>query len=71
MNVSAQAPTLTDPKLPGGIDSTCIVASPVLRLDQPDGGKRCIVLESGPTRSLVAKLPQRSSLSVREFRTAN
>ena len=32
-----------------------------------DGGESCIVLESGPTRSLVAKLPQ---LVVREFRAA-
>ena len=30
-----------------------------------------IVLESRPTRSLVGKLPQRSSLAVREFRAAS
>ena len=32
--------------------------------------KHCIVVESEPTRSLVAKLPQRSSLVVRELRAA-
>ena len=30
-----------------------------------------IVLESRPTRSLVGKLPQRSSIAVREFRAAS
>ena len=30
--------------------------------------KCCIVLESGPTHSLVAKFPQHLSLTVREFR---
>ena len=33
----------------------CIVTTPVLRPGQPDR-KRCIMLESGPTHSLVAKL---------------
>ena len=47
---------------PGCEVGVCIVAWPVLRRGQSDGGESCIVLESGPTRSLVAKLPQRSSL---------
>ena len=54
--------------LPGVTELTCIVASPVLRRGQPNGG---IVQESGPTRSLVAKLPQRSSLAVRKFHATN
>ena len=47
--------------------SVCIVASPMLHRGQSDGGESCIVLESGPTRSLVAKLPQCSSLVIREL----
>ena len=43
-----------------GAKSTCIVGSSVLRRDQPDSGESCIVLQSGPTRSLVAKVLQRS-----------
>ena len=42
----------------------------VLRRGQSDGGESCSVLESRPTRSLVAKLPQRSSLVVRKLRAA-
>ena len=38
--------------LPGGTESTCIVASPVIRRDQPDGEVSCVMLESGLTRSL-------------------
>ena len=34
------------------------------QIDLPDGGKSCIVLQSGPTHSLVAKLLQCSSLAV-------
>ena len=63
-----QAPNL---ELPGGTESTCIVASPVLRQGQPNGGEGCIVLESGPTRTLVAKLPQCLLLEVCEFRAAS
>ena len=44
-----------------------IVALPTLHRGQPDGGESCIVLESGPTRSLVAKLLQCLSLVVREL----
>ena len=40
----------------------------MLRQGQPDGGKCCIVLESGPTRSLVAKLAEHFSLAELEFR---
>ena len=50
--------------MPGCSESTCIVASPVLRRGQPDGGESCIVLESGPTHSLIANLPKRSSLVI-------
>ena len=57
--------------LPGGTESTCIVALPVLRRGHPDGGKCCIVLESRPTHSLVAKLPQHLSLAVHELCAAN
>ena len=46
--------------LPGGTKSTCIVASSVLPRGQPDSRESCIVLQSGPTRSLVAKFSQRS-----------
>ena len=54
-------------QLPVGTESTCIVALPVLRRCQPDGGKCCIMLESGLTGDLVAKLPQCLSLAVCEF----
>ena len=47
--------------------SVCIVALPTLHRGQSDGGESCIVLESGPTRSLVAKLLQCLSLVVREI----
>ena len=53
-----------------GTELICIIASPVLHQGQLDGGESCIVLESGPTRSLVAKFTQRSSLAARKFRTA-
>ena len=43
-----------------GAESTCIVGSSVLRQGQPDSGEGCIVLQSEPTRSLVARFPQRS-----------
>ena len=32
-----------------------------------NSGESCVVLESGPTHSLVTKLPQRSPLAVHEF----
>ena len=57
--------------LPEGTESTCIVASPVPRRGQPNGGESYIVLESGLTCSLVAKLPQHSLIAVREFRAAD
>ena len=53
--------------LPGGTESTFIVGLPVLHQGHPNSGKCCIVLESGPTRSLVAKLPQRLSHAVHEL----
>ena len=40
--------------------STCIVGSSVLCRGQPGSGEDCIMLQSGLTRSLVAKYPQRS-----------
>ena len=58
-------------QLPGCTESTCIAALPVLHEGQPDGGERCIVLESGLTHSLIAKLPQHSSLAVCEFSAAS
>ena len=48
-----------------GTKSTCIVALPVLGRGQPEGGESCIVLESGPTRSLVTKLTRISYLQAR------
>ena len=46
--------------LPGGTTLTCIVTSSVLPRGQPNSRESCIVLQSGPTRSLVAKFSQRS-----------
>ena len=43
-----------------GTKLTCIVGSSMIRRGQPDSGEGCIVLQSRPTRSLVAKFPQRS-----------
>ena len=43
----------------------------MLRRGQPDSGEGCIVLQSGPTRSFVAKFRSVwSSLAVHEFRAA-
>ena len=56
-----KGPSRMQRKLPGGTESTCIVASSVLRRGQPDSGESCIVLQRGPTCSLVAKFPKRSS----------
>ena len=42
-----------------GTESTSIVGSSVLHQGQLDSGEGCIMLQSGPTHSLVAKLPQR------------
>ena len=47
-------------QLPGGTESTCIVALSVLCWGQLDRGGSCIVLQSGLTRSLIAKFPQHS-----------
>ena len=55
-----KGPSRMQRKLPGGTESTCIVASSVLRRGQPDSGESCIVLQRGPTCSLVAKFPKRS-----------
>ena len=41
-----------------GAESTCSVSLSVLHQCQPDSGEGCIMLQSGPTRSLVGKLPQ-------------
>ena len=43
-----------------GTEWTCIVGSSVINRGQPDSGESCIVLQSGPTCSLVVKFPQRS-----------
>ena len=43
-----------------GTESTCIVGSSIICRGQPNNGENCIVLQSGPTRSLVAKFLQRS-----------
>ena len=43
-------------------ESTSIVTSSVL-WGQPDNGESCIVLQSGPTRSLVAKFSHRSVIA--------
>ena len=48
-------------------EPTCIVALPVLDRGQPDGREHYITLESRPTNSLVAKLPQHSSFALCEF----
>ena len=43
----------------------------MLRQGQPDSGEGCILLQTGPTCSLVAKFPHiQSSLAVHEFRAA-
>ena len=39
---------------------TCIIGSSVIHRGQPDSGESCVVLQSGLTRSLVVKFPQRS-----------
>ena len=65
-----QAPTLDAKLAARGTEST-IVASPVLHQGQPDGGESCIMLESGPTRSLIVKLSQRLLLAVCEFCTVS
>ena len=44
----------------GGTKSTYIVTSSVLRRGQPDSRETCIVLQSGPTCSLIVKFLQRS-----------
>ena len=70
LTVPTQAPT-PDAKLAArvyGIDLHRGFAC--ASLSQPDRGESCIVLENGPTRNLIAKLPQRSSLAVCEFRAA-
>ena len=41
-----------------GAQSTCIVGSSMLCRGQPYSGEGCIVLQSRPTRSLIAKFPQ-------------
>ena len=42
---------------------TCIVGSSGIRRHQSDTGESCIVLQSGPTRSLIAKFPQHSVIT--------
>ena len=71
--ISVQVPTQDSKLAARGIESTCIVALPVLSQGQSDGGKCCIVLENVQTRSLIAKLPQCLSLAVtiRELHAAN
>ena len=43
-----------------GTEWTWIIGSSVVRWGQSDSGESCIVLQSGPTCSLVAKFPQHS-----------
>ena len=43
-----------------GTEWTCIVGSSVIRWGQPDSGESCIMLQSGPTCSLLDKFPQHS-----------
>ena len=51
-----------------GTKSTCIVGSSMLHWGQPDSGEGCIVLQSGLTRSLIAKFPHvQSSLEHTNF----
>ena len=47
-------------QLPVCTKSTCIIALSVLRRGQPDSRESYIMLQSGPTRSLVANFPHRS-----------
>ena len=52
-----------------GTKSTCIVGLSTIHRGQPNSGESFIVLQSGPTRSLVAKFHSIQSLLVeREFR---
>ena len=46
-----------------GTEWTCIVGLSVIRRGQPDSGESCIMLQSGQTRSLVAKFPQCSVIT--------
>ena len=55
-----------------GGESTCIIGLSVLRRGQPDSGEGCIMLQSGLTRSLVAKVLQQCANFVLQGRnTAN
>ena len=54
-----------------GTEWTCIVGSSVIRRGQSNSEESCIVLQSGPTCSLVAKFRSvQLSLGVREFHAA-
>ena len=46
-----------------GTESTCIVGLSVIWQGQPDSGESCIVLQTGPTHSLIAKFLQRSVIA--------
>ena len=46
-----------------GTESICIISSSVIRRGQPNSGESCITLQSGLTRSLDAKFPQRSVIA--------
>ena len=62
---------ILDVKLAAGCtESTCIVASP-RNATRMVKNTVCIMLESGPTHSLVAKLSQHSTFAVCEFRAVN
>ena len=43
-----------------GTEWTCIIGSSVICRGQSDSGESCIVLQSGPTHSLIAKFPRHS-----------
>ena len=60
LNIPVQGPT-PDTKLAARVYR--IAAMCVLRRGQPDSGESCVVLQSWPTHSLVAKFPQCSVIA--------
>ena len=69
--ISTQAPTQDTKLAAREYRINLLVALPMLSQGQPDSEKCCIVLESGQTCSLVAKLPQGSLLAICEFHATN
>ena len=68
--ISTQVPTQDTKLAAREYRIKLLVALPMLSQGQPDSEK-CIMLESGQTCSLVAKLPQGSLLAICEFRATN